>query len=193
MNFVFSVLILAASIFSLNFLPFANVIPEAIAANNSAQKNKDTALEKLLRDETTEVKIKYNLANNNNTFKKMRIRPLCFNGVVLLTGEVSSAKLKQQAAAIAKKTEGVRQVHNQLIVAGQAGYLSRMNDNWLAMKVKAKIMLEDDLANTEIHVASHQGTTYLMGRVNSNQAKKAVKIAREVGGVQKIVQVFDYH
>ncbi len=157
-----------------------------------ANSKNDTALKKLLRDEATEVKIKYNLAKTNPSFKEMRIRPLSFNGVVLLTGEVTNTKLKQQAARITRNTEGVRQVHNQLVIAGKASYLSRMSDNWLEMKVKAKIMMEEDLANSDIEVASHRGTTYLIGRVNRKQAKKAVDIANEVGGVQKIVQVFDY-
>jgi osmotically-inducible protein OsmY len=40
-------------------------------------------------------------------------------------------------------------------------------------------------------VVAERGTIYLMGRVTEREAKRAADIARSVGGVAKVVTVFE--
>jgi len=40
-------------------------------------------------------------------------------------------------------------------------------------------------------VHTERGTVYLMGRVTEREAERATELARSVGGVQKVVRVFE--
>jgi osmotically-inducible protein OsmY len=40
-------------------------------------------------------------------------------------------------------------------------------------------------------VVTERGIVYLMGRVTSREAKRATDIARSIGGVTKVVRVFE--
>ena len=43
-----------------------------------------------------------------------------------------------------------------------------------------------------IKVITENGTVYLMGTVNRDQADVAVDIARQVQGVQRVMKIFQY-
>ena len=151
-----------------------------------------TTVSKLLRNEAIESQIRVNLMKTNARFSKQNIAIHCFDGVVLLTGEVDNASLKQQAAQVARKTPQVRQVHNQLSLAGSATYLSRLNDSWLATKVRGKLMMNDHIKKANFHVTSSRGHIYLMGTLSPVQAKEAMRIAQKVEGVQGVTDLISY-
>jgi osmotically-inducible protein OsmY len=151
-----------------------------------------TTVSKLLRNEAIESQIRVNLMKTNARFSKQNIAIHCFDGVVLLTGEVDNSALKQQAAQVARKTPQVRQVHNQLSLEGSETYLSRLNDSWLATKVRSKIMMNDHIKKANVHVTSSRGHIYLMGTLSPAQAREAMRIAQQVDGVQGVTDLISY-
>ena len=48
-----------------------------------------------------------------------------------------------------------------------------------------------DLQSTAFKVITENSVVFLMGRVTSREAQRATDIARSVGGVTKVVRVFD--
>jgi hypothetical protein len=50
---------------------------------------------------------------------------------------------------------------------------------------------EDVFANV-FKVVSERGTVYLMGRVTQSEAKRATDVVRGIGGVKRVVRVFEY-
>ena len=48
-----------------------------------------------------------------------------------------------------------------------------------------------DLQANAVKVVTERGIVYLMGRVTSREAKRATDIVRGMGGVVKVVRVFD--
>ena len=115
-----------------------------------------------------------------------------FNRRVLLTGEVRDENSKQAAAREVAAVEGVREVINELAVSGTAGFGSRSNDTLITGKVKASLLDEKGLYVNAIKVVTERGVVYLMGRVTQHEADLATQITRGVGGVQKVVRVFEY-
>ena len=114
------------------------------------------------------------------------------NGILLLTGEAPTTELKNKVANFAPNVEGVRQVVNEICISGETGYLSRTNDVWLTTKVKSTLFAKTKLDANRVKVVSEHGNVYLMGLVTRQEAAKATQIAREVGGVTQVVQVFEY-
>jgi osmotically-inducible protein OsmY len=115
-----------------------------------------------------------------------------FNNVVLLTGEVTTSSLREQAEAAAHEVPGVSKIYNQITIKGPTSSLTRASDSWITAKIKTQMMAVKDLKPSMIKVVTENGTVYLMGIVSHEQADTAVDIARQVSGVQKVVKIFQY-
>lgn len=116
----------------------------------------------------------------------------CFNNVVLLTGQATSPELRQQAESIARNTDNVKRVYNELTVEGPTSSLTRTSDSWITTKIKTQMLATKDLQSGTIKVTTENGSVYLMGMVTHQQADMAVQIARKVSGVQKVMKIFQY-
>jgi osmotically-inducible protein OsmY len=144
---------------------------------------------------TMKIESKYFL---DNEVKGRNIDVTTENGVVTLTGQVDSPAEKRQAVLLARSTEGVKDVQDQLkVVAPPAGDTPRqsdrpaaepVNDEWIEAKIQSKYFLAEDLKTDDIKVDSARGVVTLQGRVESTEEKRtAEEIARETDGVRTVV------
>ncbi|PLY41365.1 transporter [Janthinobacterium sp. ROICE36] len=115
-----------------------------------------------------------------------------FNRRVLLTGEVRDDAMKNAVEREVRNIEGVESVANELIVAGPASYTSRSNDALITTKVKASLVDMKTISAASFKVVTENATVFLMGRVTQREGTVAADVARGVGGVQKVVKLFDY-
>ena len=114
-----------------------------------------------------------------------------YNRIALLTGtttsEVDKAAVERSISAI----ENVRSVINEIAVGTASSFGNRSNDTYLTSKVKASIVDTKDIQVNAFKVVTERGIVYLMGRVTERESNRAADIARGVGGVQKVVKVFE--
>jgi osmotically-inducible protein OsmY len=115
-----------------------------------------------------------------------------FNRRVLLTGEVASEQARTQAEREASSIEGVMSVMNEIQVAGLSSFSSRSNDALITTKVKATFVDTKDLYASAFKVVTEAGVVYLMGRVTQREGAHAADVASSVGGVRKVMKVFEY-
>lgn len=115
-----------------------------------------------------------------------------YNRQVLLTGEVANAQDQALAEQTVAKVENVRGTVNETAVMGASSLTSRSSDVLISTKVKAAFVDERELSANAFKVVTERGTVYLMGRVTRAEAERATQITRGVGGVQKVVRIFDY-
>lgn len=115
-----------------------------------------------------------------------------FNNLVLLTGEAPSEALRQRAAAAVANLPKVRRVHNEVVVAAPSSVLSRSGDTVITGKVKTALLNNKNVQATRIKVVTENGVVYLMGLVTQTEADAATEVARRVGGVQRVVRIFEY-
>ena len=114
-----------------------------------------------------------------------------YNRLVLITGEVQSEADKAAVEQTVTRLENVRSVVNELEIMGAPSLTSRSNDAIVTSKVKATFVDARDIFATAFKVVTERGTVYLMGRVTEREANRATELARSVGGVQKVVKVFE--
>jgi osmotically-inducible protein OsmY len=114
-----------------------------------------------------------------------------YNGVILLTGQVSSETIKQQAEQLIKDTPGVRDIHNQIRLGNTTSLSTRTRDGWITTKVKTQLLADDDVSGLNIKVVTENAEVFLMGLVKGPEADKAVDIARHVDGVARVVKAFE--
>jgi osmotically-inducible protein OsmY len=124
--------------------------------------------------------------------KDGHINVTSYNRTVLLTGEVTSAASKAEAERIARAIENVRNVYNELQIAGNASLQSRTNDAVLTSKVKARFVDAGKFSPVHVKVVTENSDVYLLGVVKRQEAADATEIARTTGGVRKVVRVFEY-
>ena len=115
-----------------------------------------------------------------------------FNRAVLLTGEVPSEQLKTLAGETARSYHGTREVYNELQVRNNSGMLARTNGRWLATKVRTRLIAEKDLDTSGIEVVVEDSVVYLLGKTSRREANRIATIASRIGGVQRVVKVFEY-
>jgi osmotically-inducible protein OsmY len=115
-----------------------------------------------------------------------------FNRKVLLTGEVNDDSLKAAVEREVAAIEGVQSIVNDLEVMGTSSFTARSNDSLITGKVKASFVDSKELYANSIKVVTERSTVYLMGRVTEREGQLAASLASGVGGVQKVVKVFEY-
>ncbi len=143
-------------------------------------------------DEIIETKALVNIDKTDNRLAQSHINVTSYNGIVLLTGQVSTEALRQLAAQTVAKIKKVRRVHNELTLSGASSMVARSNDAWITTKVKSKMLASSKVQGQRIKVVTENGVVYLMGLVSRDEADRAAELSRKTGGVQKVVRIFEY-
>jgi hyperosmotically inducible periplasmic protein len=128
-------------------------------------------------------------------------------GVVTLSGTVASEAGRTRAVAIAKATDGVKNVTDKLRVAPerstevtgaarQAGKEAtgaakgagrRVTDGWITSKIYAQFLTETALEDSDIDVDVTKGAVTLSGTVRSEAGRqRAVAVAKATDGVKSV-------
>ncbi len=158
---------------------------------NGALEYEDSPYSRL-DDERNETLALKNIRAAHPDLKDAHINVNSFKGYVLISGQISSEAHIELATEVVNRMRNVKQVHNELVVAGPTSIISRTNDSFLSTKVRAQLASSTDLQSNRLMVVTENGVVYLMGVVTRQEANLAVEETRQVYGIQKIVKVFDY-
>jgi len=161
----------------------------------------------IIDDATITASIKAKLLEDNRT-EGFDINVDTVNGRVTLRGGADSSADRIAAADIARGTEGVIAVDNEIAVA-TAGTEARqaanqatasgevreaaeevgdeVGDAWITSKIKASLVADNDIAGLAIKVETEDKTVRLVGDVPTDAARtEAVRIAEGTAGVVKV-------
>ena len=143
-----------------------------------------------VEDQNIEIKVSGRI---NERFRdQVHISATSYNRVVLLTGEAPTEPLKEEIGKVAASVESVRDVVNDIQVAGPSSFGARSNDAYLTSKVKARLVDAKVVTPNHVKVVTDGGIVYLMGLVSRKEADESVEIASTTAGVRKVVKVFEY-
>jgi hyperosmotically inducible protein len=121
--------------------------------------------------------------------------------VVTLTGEVRSTAEETQALQLARNTEGVADVIDQIVIAREAAPTTGIGgkpsepgagdilttDPGITAQVKEKLSADPDVASLRIDVDTRDQVVTLTGTVNTQiEESRALQLAREVEGVLRV-------
>lgn len=146
-------------------------------------------------DQTIELKL-YD-ALNQQLPPGNHINTTSYNGAVLLTGEVVSEAVRQQAEQIARNLgePRVREVYNELAVGPPSSLSVQSNDALITSKVKTALVQITNIPGfdpSRVKVVTDRGVVHLMGLVKRQEADAAADKASQVGGVNQVVTLFEY-
>lgn len=161
---------------------------------------------------TTKVQSKYFL---DNDVRGRSIEVATSDGIVSLRGTVRSERERRQAVALARNTDGVRDVRDELTIqphaegdrpdasptpAGQPAtdgpdreradtrsFGDRVDDGWITTKIQSQLYLEQDVRGRSIEVETRDGVVRLRGQVATDTERQlAEQIAGDTDGVSRV-------
>jgi hyperosmotically inducible protein len=149
-------------------------------------------------DSTVTAKVKTKLVTDGQT-SAIKIGVETTNGIVTLSGTVPTDVEKNKAEQIARNTEGVKRVVNDIKIdpdslgatnlrekAGEAAKSvgETISDATILAKLEAKL-IADGITGANVNV--NEGKVVLKGEVEDAQKKaKAEELARRTGGVKEV-------
>lgn len=142
----------------------------------------------------------------DDTVKAYKIDVDTKDRVVTLTGSVDSSAARARAVEIARSTDGVNNVVNQLTVSPGATPTTGIDDSLqkrgaeagdragqiagdagITTAVKTKFLADPDVSGLKIDVDTQNGVVTLTGLVpNAKEKARAVELARETTGVKSV-------
>ena len=125
-------------------------------------------------------------------FPTAHINGTSFNRRMLLTGEVPTEEAKKQVEEMVRSIENVKDVTNELQVAGASSIAARGNDSLITSNVKARMVNNAKFSPTHVKVVTEANVVYLMGLVTQAEGDAAVEVARTTQVVSHVVKVIEY-
>jgi osmotically-inducible protein OsmY len=146
-----------------------------------------------IEDQNIELRAYALLREHPQIADKSNISVTSYNLAVLLTGQAADAETAQRFAELVAKQPAVKKVFNEVAVGTQATFGDDANDSYITSKVKVALLevKAPDFDPTRVKVVTSQGVVYLMGLVTPAEAEQATEKARYVGGVRRVVKLFE--
>ena len=141
-------------------------------------------------DESIELKIATQASSEFG--ERIHLNVTSYNGIVLLTGEVPDQAALASIGNLAKNTEKVRIVHNEMVVGPNADFSARSNDTYITSKVKTRMLEANKFPPNVVKVVTERSVVYLMGIVSKEEGDAAAEIAATTAGVARVVKFFQY-
>lgn len=111
-----------------------------------------------------------------------------YDGRVLLTGRVPSPELKTTAEQIARSTNGVHALYDEIEVSPPLGVWDDASDDWITARVRSEMVLDPGVQSVNYTIDTANGSVYLIGSARSQgELDRATQIARYVPGVRRVV------
>jgi hyperosmotically inducible protein len=109
------------------------------------------------------------------------------DGKVTLTGKVESEAIRAEAVQLARNTDGVRSVSNNLTVGAGPSLGEMIDDKAITANVKSKLADDPVVKARDIDVDTIEGVVTLTGKVQTwSERSLAQQIAQETHGVRAV-------
>lgn len=141
-------------------------------------------------DETIELKI--TTTTGERWGGDVHLNVTSYNANVLLSGEAPTPEIRGEIVKLAKSTERVRNVYDEMTVGPVTDLGARSNDTFITSKVKARMVEDDLLKALYVKVVTERSVVYLMGIVTRDEGDTAGRIASTTDGVARVVKLFEY-
>ncbi|PHS71832.1 MAG: BON domain-containing protein [Cycloclasticus sp.] len=148
----------------------------------------------VIDDQTIELKALKVLYGDENIRNNTHVNATSYNNVLLLTGEAPTEQLRNQIVGQVRKIPKVSKIHNQILLAAPSTLISRSSDSYVTSKAKVALFDLNRIAGfdpTRVKVVTENGVVYLMGLLKQHEVTPVVETIRRVGGVQRVVRLFE--
>ena len=146
----------------------------------------------LIEDQNIELKFSSRLSENPAVDNNSHLNAVSYNGVVLIVGQTPQQDYKDLIGEFTRKIPSVKRLHNEVRVSAPNSLMNRSSDSYITSKIKTTMTFEKNFTSSAIKVVTENGEVFLMGLVSKQEAELAIAITKNVDGVQKVIDVFEY-
>ncbi len=143
-------------------------------------------------DQSIEIEAYNEITKNKSLNDNTNLHIISVNGSVLIIGQAPNTYLRDQVIKIINSINGVVRIHNQIRVGNLTSITTQTNDAWLTSKIKSALFSSDQVNGNTIKVITENAEVFLMGLVTKKEADIAINITRNISGVNRVYQVFEY-
>jgi osmotically-inducible protein OsmY len=156
------------------------------AASIGVAAMEERSLKVHAKDTAIATEILYNLFEASEKFITS-VGVEVYEGKALITGVVRNEEMRAQALQLIWKTEGVKDVYNELQV-GDSGIKDLAKDSWVTTQLKSKITFDQEILAINYFIETVNGTVYLIGVAQSQgEVDKVTSYARDLGYVKRVI------
>lgn len=148
----------------------------------------------VIDDQTIELKALKTLYGNEIIRNNTHVNATCYNGILLLTGEAPTEELRNTIVNQLRQIPKVRKINNEIQLAAPSSLISRSSDSLVTSKAKIALFKLNHITGfdpTRVKVVSENGVVYLLGLLKQHEVGPVVETIRRVGGVQRVVKLFE--
>jgi len=145
-----------------------------------------------IEDQSIELKSIEAIRGNAELKQQTHISVTSYNQVVLVTGQAPNNELRQAVILLISQVDKVRHVYDEVELAAPNSMTTRTSDSLVTGKVKTKLFTLRHVDATKVKVVTENGVVFLMGILNRADGDAAANAASYVGGVKKVVKLFEY-
>jgi osmotically-inducible protein OsmY len=148
----------------------------------------------IIEDQTIELKALKTLYGIDKIRINTHVNATSYNNILLLTGEAPTESLRNDISNRLRQISKVRKVHNEILVAAPSSIISRSSDGLITSKAKVALFKLNSIKGfdpTRVKIVSENGVVYLLGLLKQNEIAPVVDTIRRVGGVQRVVKLFE--
>jgi osmotically-inducible protein OsmY len=146
----------------------------------------------VIEDQSIELKAGQVLRDDQEINEGAHVNVTSYNLVVLVSGEAPNDAARERIINIVRDIPKVTHVYNELTIGSPTTLTSRSSDTLITSKVKTKLFSLENFEATRVKVVTEKGVVYLMGLLTKDESGRVTEAARRVGGVQKVVKLFQY-
>lgn len=137
-------------------------------------------------DTAIATKIRYNLIEASEKFFTS-VGVEVYESKVLITGVVRNEEIRAQVLKLVWKTDGVKDVYNELQV-GDSGIRNMAKDGWITAQLKSKITFDKNILAINYSIETVNRTIYLIGIAKSQlEIDRVIDHARSLGYVNRVI------
>ena len=110
------------------------------------------------------------------------------DGRVLLTGSVEKPEDRIEAARLAWKADGVREVINEIQVNDKSDIVDKARDSWIETQLEAKLLFDGSIQSINYDIDTVNGTVYIFGIAQDNaEQQRVINHARNLNYVRNVI------
>lgn len=111
-----------------------------------------------------------------------------YEGRVMLTGTMRTEEGRKKLVENAWKAEGVKQVIDEIVIAGKTSLGQGFEDARIDQTLRAKLVANDDVTSRNYKIAVSRGVVYLLGVArDEEELQETLAAARMIAGVEAVV------
>ena len=111
-----------------------------------------------------------------------------YDSRLLITGIVPNAEMKQQAQDLARKIDGVKEIHNEVEIGQQTNLAQDARDNVVSNTLRTQLLTDSQVRSSNFIVHTEDGVLYIMGYArNAPERDRVLAYARSLANVKRVV------